>query len=242
MGQLWMIEKVGHGEDDFEIVNCQSNFVWDQEWSEVKLRFGKQSSDQLFKVEKVNNGCFWFKTNAKGNTAVALEGVLRHKDFDPNAINQLFYIVPVNNCNGLDHTSILINNHSGKALDVPGASFEHGKRLIAWEKNKRFNQRWRWVDYGGAYLLQSVLNGHCVDIAAQAKEPESDVIQWDKTGGANQRWRVIPQGQGLYRIESVHASGQFLAIHNNDYDNGGKIEINNQGPSTLWRIEGHVPH
>jgi hypothetical protein len=31
MGQLFMIEKVGVAEDEFEIVNCQSNFVWDEE-------------------------------------------------------------------------------------------------------------------------------------------------------------------------------------------------------------------
>ncbi len=29
LGQLWMIEKVGLGEDEFEIVSCQSNLVWD---------------------------------------------------------------------------------------------------------------------------------------------------------------------------------------------------------------------
>jgi hypothetical protein len=33
LGQLWMIEKVGLGEDEYEIVNCQSNFVWDEESS-----------------------------------------------------------------------------------------------------------------------------------------------------------------------------------------------------------------
>jgi len=71
LGQLWMIEKVGHGDDDYEIVNCQSNFVWDEEWSDVKLRFGKQSGDQLFKVEKTGN-CWWFKTSSKGNKAVCL--------------------------------------------------------------------------------------------------------------------------------------------------------------------------
>lgn len=164
LGQLWMIEKVGAGDDEFEIVNCQSNLVWDEEGYEVRLRFGKQASDQLFKVEKIGNA-FWFKTSEKGDKAVALEGVLRYKPFDPNAINQLFYIVPVNNCNGLNETCILVNAYSGKAVDVPGASFEHGERLITYEKNKRFNQRWRWVDsYGGGYLLQSVLNGQCIDI------------------------------------------------------------------------------
>lgn len=50
LGQLWMIEKVGHKDDQFEIVNCQSNFVWDEEGKEIRLRFGKQNRDQLFKV------------------------------------------------------------------------------------------------------------------------------------------------------------------------------------------------
>jgi hypothetical protein len=67
IGQLWMIEKVGHGEDEFEIVNCQSNLVWDEEGSEIKLRFGKQSKDQLYKVERFQNNSFWFKTSAKGD-------------------------------------------------------------------------------------------------------------------------------------------------------------------------------
>ena len=67
IGQLWMIEKVGHGDDEFEIVNGLSNLVWDEEGSEIKLRFGKQSKDQLFKVEKFQNNSFWFKTSAKGD-------------------------------------------------------------------------------------------------------------------------------------------------------------------------------
>lgn len=235
-----MIEKVGADDDDFEIVNCQSNHVWDEEWSEVKLRFGKQSSDQLFKVEKAGN-CFWFKTSSKGNKAICLEGGLRFKDFDPNAINQLFYIVPVDQCGGLNNTCIITNASSGKALDIPGATFEHGERLIQWTKNKRFNQRWRWENCGAGYLLVSVLNGQCVDIAGENRDPESKVVQWDRTGGSNQTWRAIPCGEDVYRIESCHAPGQYLAIHNNSYDDGGKLEINSEGSSLIWRIEGHVP-
>lgn len=98
-----MIEKVGQGEDEFEIVNCASNFVWDEEGKEIRVKYGKQSSDQLFKVERQGgNNTFWFKTSAKGKEAVALEGVLRYKSFDPNVTNQLFYIVPVNNCTALN--------------------------------------------------------------------------------------------------------------------------------------------
>ncbi len=121
--QLWMVEKVGHGEDEFEIVNCASSLVWDEESSEIRTKPGKQSSDQLFKVQRNQNNSFWFMTSAKATEAVALEGILRYKQFDSNAINQLFYIVPVNNSTALNDSCILVNNSSGKAVDVPGSTF-----------------------------------------------------------------------------------------------------------------------
>ena len=87
----------------------------------------------------------------------------------------------------------------------------------------------------------SVLTGQAIDIAGEKKDPESKVVQWDRTGGSNQIWRPVSCGQGVWRIESCHAAGQALSVHNNSIDDGAKIEINNSGNATLWRIEGHVP-
>jgi hypothetical protein len=242
IGQLWMIEKVGSDEAEYEIVNCQSNLVWDEEGGEIHLRSGKQSGDQLFKVEKYQNNSFWFKTSAKGETAAALEGVLRYKKFDPNVLNQLFYVVPVNNSVPLNDTCVLVNANSGKAVDIPGATFEHGERLIQYEKNKRFNQRWRWVKQGNGYLLQSVLNGQSIDIAEEKKTTGSKVVQWDKTGNSNQQWAPVASGQGVWKIKSIHAPGQFLSIKDDDVNDGGKLQISDgNSPSQLWRIEGFVP-
>ncbi len=117
------------------------------------MKPGKQSRDQLFKVQKSQNNTFWFLTSAKGDTAVAFEGILRYKKFDPNVLSQLFYIVPVNNTTAIKDSCILVNNQSGKAVDIPGSTFDHGERLVQYEKNKRFNQRWRWVKQGNGYLL-----------------------------------------------------------------------------------------
>lgn len=33
LGQLFMIEKVGQADDEYEIVNCLANLVWDEEGS-----------------------------------------------------------------------------------------------------------------------------------------------------------------------------------------------------------------
>jgi len=242
LSQIWMIEKVGSGDDQFEIVNCVSNLVWDEDGHEIHLKFGKQSGDQLYKVERANKETFWFKTDSKGTEAVALEGVLRFKKFDPNVLNQLFAVVPINNSIPLNESSILTNANSGKALDVPAATFDHGERIIQYEKNKRFNQRWKWVKTGGGYLIQSVLNGQCLDIAEEKKTTGSKVVQWDKTGGTNQQWIPVASGQGVWKIKSLHTP-MFLSIKDDDVDDGGKLQISDHdSPSQYWRIEGHVPH
>lgn len=150
--------------------------------------------------------------------------------------------MPVNNSTVLNDTCILVNNNSGKAVDIPGATFEHGERLIQYEKNKRFNQRWRWVKAGSGWLLQSVLNGQSIDIAEEKKTSGSKVVQWDRTGNSNQQWAPVPAGAGVWKIKSIHAPGQFLSIKDNDVNDGGKLQISDgDAPGQYWRIEGFVP-
>ena len=151
--------------------------------------------------------------------------------------------MPVNNSGALNESCILVNNNSGKALDIPGGTHDHGERLIQWEKNKRFNQRWRWVRRGGGFMLKSLLTGHCVDIAEEKKDHGSKVVQWDETGGSNQLWAPRNAGNNTFKLESVHAPSLFLSIAYDNVDDGGKVEISEGDcPSQYWRIEGHVPH
>jgi hypothetical protein len=65
---------------------------------------------------------------------------------------------------GLAETAIIANKNSGKVLDIPEGTFKHGVRIVQYAKNKRFNQRWRWVKNGGGYLIQSLLTNQCLDI------------------------------------------------------------------------------
>lgn len=69
----------------------------------------------------------------------------------------------------LKTSGLIINNSCGKALDVPGATFETGKRIIQYEINRKFNQRWRFVKHNQGYLIQSVLNGYYLDIAGESR-------------------------------------------------------------------------
>jgi hypothetical protein len=62
-------------------------------------------------------------------------------------------------------SAVIVNDMSGKALDVPNSTRKAGERLCQWEKNKRWNQRWRFVKQGKGVTIQSVFNNLCLDIA-----------------------------------------------------------------------------
>ena len=75
-GQIFMVQKIGLEDDHYEIVNCLSSMVFDEESKEVRLKNGKQSKDQLFSIQKAPieafSNYYWIKTDAdKGNKAVA---------------------------------------------------------------------------------------------------------------------------------------------------------------------------
>lgn len=242
LGQLFMIQKTGLEDDSYEIVNCISGNVFDEEGGEIRVRKGKQVADQLFKLENVSNDLFWIKCEEEGEKAVSLEGILRYKTFDPNDPSQIFRIVNVDNTDALADTSILINNNSGKSLDVPNSSFEHDTRAIQFELNKRFNQRWRFINQGSGVMIQSLLNDLVLDIAGESKEGGSPVILWEKTGGNNQLWTPIEAGNQIWKFMSVHAPGMFLCIQHQSIDNYGKLEIyDEENPSMYWRIDGRTP-
>lgn len=86
----------------------------------------------------------YYRIKTRKGQAVQLKGVLRVVDFDHEDQSQLFRLEPVDNYK-LQHSAIIVNKFTDKAIDVPEATFEYknGKtRLIQWEKNRRWNQRW----------------------------------------------------------------------------------------------------
>jgi hypothetical protein len=64
---------MGQKEDEYEIVNCLSTYVFDEESNEIRLKFGKQNADQLFSVvDAGDKHHYWIKTSAKGDKALKL--------------------------------------------------------------------------------------------------------------------------------------------------------------------------
>jgi hypothetical protein len=68
--QIFMIEKVKQDDDGYEIVSGPAALVFDEEGKEIRLRWGKQAKDQLFRIVlspiQAFHKYYWIQTDAKG--------------------------------------------------------------------------------------------------------------------------------------------------------------------------------
>ncbi len=132
----------------------------------------------------------------------------------------------------------LTSVHSGKDLDVFGASTANGAKVIQWPANGGRNQQWRMVAVSGdAYAIISVHSGKVLDVEGASVADGAPVIQWPWNGGANQQWRVEPTGDGAVRLVSVH-SGKVVDVAGISTADGAPV-IQwpwNGGPNQQWRM------
>jgi beta-glucanase (GH16 family) len=107
---------------------------------------------------------------------------------------------------------VLVARHSGKALDVTGASTADGANVQQWSQNGTAAQIWKFEPTGdGYYLLRSQASGKALDVTAWSTAEGANVEEWTAHGGANQQWKLIDAGGGFYRVQSRH-SGKFLDV------------------------------
>jgi hypothetical protein len=210
----------------------------------VHLRFGRQSNGQLFRVQpapvQAFYNYFWIRSH-NGEEAVAMAGILRMAPFDSNSEAQLFRIEQMSNAS-IEQSAIIINNMSGKAIDVPQATMKVGERIIQWEHNRRWNQRWRLLREGNGILIQSFFNELVLDISEQKRESGAKVIQWPANGQPNQLWLPEAVGNGVYKLHSAMEPSLCLSVRKVDVNDGGQLEISDQeNPSMYWRFEGAQP-
>jgi hypothetical protein len=113
--------------------------------------------------------------------------------------------------------------HSGKVLDVKGASDDNGAPIHQWDWVGGDNQKWHLDDVGGGlWRIISVKSGKVLDVKDVSADNGAPIIQWDWWGGDNQKWRLEDVGGGFARIVSVH-SGKVLDVKDVSADNGAPI-------------------
>jgi hypothetical protein len=81
-------------------------------------------------------------------------------------------------------TYLIVNQASGKCLDVNDASKDDGAKIQQWDCHQGPNQQWKvqWQD--GSFALVSVNSGRCVAIE------DDKTKQRDCDNGGDQRWTV----------------------------------------------------
>lgn len=113
--------------------------------------------------------------------------------------------------------------HSGKCLDVNGASTASGAAVIQWACHTGANQKWKLEDAGGGYWR--VKAGHssmCLDLASQSTANAVGLVQATCGNGTSQQWATEDVGGGALRLKSRY-SGLCVDVDRANKDDGASV-------------------
>ncbi|MBB6112904.1 endoglucanase [Mucilaginibacter lappiensis] len=102
--------------------------------------------------------------------------------------------------------------HSGKSLDITGASTADGALVQQWTYSGGSNQQFIITDVGGGYYRISPASASSkgFDVSGASTADGASIIQWVYGGGTNQQWQIVPNGSN-YNIKSA-LSGKCLNV------------------------------
>ncbi len=145
----------------------------------------------------------------------------------------------------LSGTYRLLARHSGKALDIAGASTADGARALQWPVNGGANQLWKIeATDGGYYKLTAQHSGKVLDVSGASVDDGGPVHQWAYVGAANQQWKIEPTTDGYYKLTARH-SGKALDVEGGVGATADGVPVQqwtygNQA-NQQWRLEAVTP-
>lgn len=133
--------------------------------------------------------------------------------------------------------------HSGKALDVAGASKANSAQIIQYDHHGGENQVFFVEPVGGGhYRIVALHSGKVLDVAGASNSNGAKIIQYEWHGGDNQRFRFEHVGAGYYKIIAKH-SDKVLDVNGASNANGAHVIqwAWNGGDNQKWRISPIIP-
>lgn len=116
--------------------------------------------------------------------------------------------------------------HSGKYLDISGASTSNGAQIIQWQDNGGWNQVFQiqYDEQDGYYRIVNKSTEKCLDVQGGSTSNNADVVQWDvKTSDtANQKFKIELVESGYYKLTIKH-SGKVFDINGASTGNGAHL-------------------
>lgn len=153
------------------------------------------------------------------------------------AVSSLNFTISVNGgglINGA--TYIITAQHSGKSMDVDGASTAAGANIFQWTTSGAANQQWTAEDAGsGYYKLKCVRSSLYMDVSDNSTMDGANVLQWTSASGQNQQFQIAAVGNGYYTIKARH-SGKCIEVASGSTSNGANVQqwTCNEGTNQRW--------
>ncbi|GAB4000600.1 hypothetical protein GCM10029992_33030 [Glycomyces albus] len=123
----------------------------------------------------------------------------------------------------------LVAQHSGKAVDVEGASASAGAALIQWSIHGGTNQEFDFVDAGGGFWrIRARHSGLVLEVSGTGTG--ADITQQPDSGAASQQWEVVDHGAGTVSLVN-RASGLAMDVWSESADDGARI--------SQWNLTGN---
>ena len=118
----------------------------------------------------------------------------------------------------------LFAKHSGRSLDVTGASTASGAQVIQWDYHGGENQLFRPDPVGGGYFrFVCQQTGKVLDVSGASTANGAKIIVWDWHGGDNQLFKLELQPDGYLRVVAKH-SGKVFDITGISTVNGAQLQ------------------
>jgi serine protease len=133
----------------------------------------------------------------------------------------------------------IINENSGKALEIEGGSTANGANAQQWTPANVAHHRWSVQPNGdGTYQILAAHSGKALDVSGISTDSGANVHQWDYVGGSNQHWRIESNGDGTYTVIADH-SGLALDVSGSGTSNGTNVQqwTPNGSGAQRWRFE-----
>ncbi|GAA3486999.1 non-reducing end alpha-L-arabinofuranosidase family hydrolase [Streptomyces cremeus] len=133
---------------------------------------------------------------------------------------------------------VLVNRHSGKALDVHNLATGDGARITQWTRNDQNQQQWQFVDSGGGnYRIKSRHSGKVLDVHNRSTANGGPIVQWADLNGTNQQWRPADSPDGHVRLLSRHSNKALEVQGASTADNANVVQYDDWGGANQqWRL------
>ncbi|WP_437311962.1 RICIN domain-containing protein [Sorangium sp. So ce388] len=132
----------------------------------------------------------------------------------------------------------LVNRHSGKVMEVAGASSEDGAAVVQNPDSGGDNQKWS-LNYNGSgyFRLTNVKSGKVLDVPDESTSDGIALKQWANHDGDNQAWLLVDVGGGDHQIRNKK-SGKLIGVVQGSTDDAAAVEQRSSsgGEEQRWEL------